>query len=290
MNFKDQIQYRIQRLNSAEKLILINVVCFVLPLFLRTLFFLLAIPFDAFLSWFELSSEWSILLFQPWSLVTYSFIHSGFFHLFWNMYLLFFASRLFLNLFPPRFFFNVYFIGVIIGGLTFLLSYSLFPAFQNSTPVMIGASAGVMAVFIFMSTYSPDHEVGIILFNVKLRYLGLAFILLDVIQIPYGNAGGHLAHLGGAALGFFYAQRLQQGIDIGLPFERFVTYIIDFFRKKPSLKTVYKSKSSTKKPSTVTTSSSRQKKIDEILDKISTSGYDSLTKDEKDFLFQAGKE
>ncbi|MBT3543138.1 MAG: rhomboid family intramembrane serine protease [Flavobacteriaceae bacterium] len=290
MNFKDQIQYRIQRLNSAEKLILINVVCFVLPLFLRTLFFLLAIPFDAFLSWFELSSEWSILLFQPWSLVTYSFIHSGFFHLFWNMYLLFFASRLFLNLFPPRFFFNVYFIGVIIGGLTFLLSYSLFPAFQNSTPVMIGASAGVMAVFIFMSTYSPDHEVRIILFNVKLRYLGLAFILLDVIQIPYGNAGGHLAHLGGAALGFFYAQRLQQGIDIGLPFERFVTYIIDFFRKKPSLKTVYKSKSSTKKPSTVTTSSSRQKKIDEILDKISTSGYDSLTKDEKDFLFQAGKE
>jgi membrane associated rhomboid family serine protease len=290
MNFKDQIQYRIQRLNSAEKLILINVVCFVLPLFLRTLFFLLAIPFDAFLSWFELSSEWSILLFQPWSLVTYSFIHSGFFHLFWNMYLLFFASRLFLNLFPPRIFFNVYFIGVIIGGLTFLLSYSLFPAFQNSTPVMIGASAGVMAVFIFMSTYSPDHEVGIILFNVKLRYLGLAFILLDVIQIPYGNAGGHLAHLGGAALGFFYAQRLQQGIDIGLPFERFVTYIIDFFRKKPSLKTVYKSKSSTKKPSTVTTSSSRQKKIDEILDKISTSGYDSLTKDEKDFLFQAGKE
>ena len=262
MNFKDQIQYRIQRLNSAEKLILINVVCFVLPLFLRTLFFLLAIPFDAFLSWFELSSEWSILLFQPWSLVTYSFIHSGFFHLFWNMYLLFFASRLFLNLFPPRIFFNVYFIGVIIGGLTFLLSYSLFPAFQNSTPVMIGASAGVMAVFIFMSTYSPDHEVRIILFNVKLRYLGLAFVLLDVIQIPYGNAGGHLAHLGGAALGFFYAQRLQQGIDIGLPFERFVTYIIDFFKKKPSLKTVYKSKSSTKKPSTVTTSSSRQKKID----------------------------
>ena len=290
MNFKDQIQYRIQRLNSAEKLILINVVCFVLPLFLRTLFFLLAIPFDAFLSWFELSSEWSILLFQPWSLVTYSFIHSGFFHLFWNMYLLFFASRLFLNLFPPRIFFNVYFIGVIIGGLTFLLSYSLFPAFQNSTPVMIGASAGVMAVFIFMSTYSPDHEVRIILFNVKLRYLGLAFILLDVIQIPYGNAGGHLAHLGGAALGFFYAQRLQQGIDIGLPFERFVTYIIDFFRKKPSLKTVYKSKSSTKKPSTVTTSSSRQKKIDEILDKISTSVYYSLTKYEKDFLFQAGKE
>src|SRR6056300_268377 len=139
MNFKDQIQYRIQRLNSAEKLILINVVCFVLPLFLRTLFFLLAIPFDAFLSWFELSSEWSILLFQPWSLVTYSFIHSGFFHLFWNMYLLYFASRMFLNLFSAKTFFNVYFLGVLLGGLTFMLSYSIFPAFQNVSPIMIGA-------------------------------------------------------------------------------------------------------------------------------------------------------
>lgn len=289
MNFKDQIRSRIQQLNSAEKLILINVLCFILPFFLKTLFFLLAVPFDVFLGWFELSSQWSTLLFQPWSLVTYSFIHSGFFHLFWNMYLLFFASRLFLNLFPARTFFNVYFLGVITGGFTFLVCYSLFPAFQNSTPVMVGASAGVMAVFIFMSTYTPDNEVRILFFNVKLRYLGLAFVLLDVIQIPYGNAGGHLAHLGGAGLGFLYAQRLQQGTDIGLPFERFITYCLDFFRKKSSLKTVYKSKTVPKKSARDVKDSSHQKRIDEILDKISTSGYESLTKAEKDFLFQAGK-
>jgi len=153
MNFQDQIRYRLQQLNSAEKLILINVACFVLPLFLKTIFYLFNIPFGVFISWFELSSDWSEFLFKPWSLVTYSFLHSGFFHLFWNMYLLFFASRIFLNLFPVRTFFNVYFLGVIFGGLTFLLSYSLFPAFQNSSPVMIGASAGVMAVFIFISTY-----------------------------------------------------------------------------------------------------------------------------------------
>ena len=120
MNFKDQMRYRIQQLNSAEKLILINVLCFILPFFLKTLFFLLAVPFDVFLGWFELSSQWSTLLFQPWSLVTYSFIHSGFFHLFWNMYLLFFASRLFLSLFRARTFFNVFFLGVITGGCTFL--------------------------------------------------------------------------------------------------------------------------------------------------------------------------
>ena len=211
MTFTDQLRYRLQQLNGAEKLILVNVACFVLPLFVKTLLFLFNIPSGMFLGWFELSSSWGDLLFKPWTLVTYSFLHSGFFHLFWNMYLLFFASRLFLNLFQIKTFFNVYFLGVLIGGFTFMASYALFPAFQNSSPMMIGASAGVMAVLIFMATYSPDLEVRLILFNVKLRYLGLAFVLLDVIQIPYGNAGGHIAHIGGAALGFFYVQRLNKG-------------------------------------------------------------------------------
>ena len=289
MNFQDQIRYRLQQLNSAEKLILIYVACFVLPLFLKTIFYLFNIPFGVFISWFELSSDWSEFLFKPWSLVTYSFLHSGFFHLFWNMYLLFFASRIFLNLFPVRTFFNVYFLGVIFGGLTFLLSYSLFPAFQNSSPVMIGASAGVMAVFIFISTYSPDLEVRLILFNVKLRYLGLAFVLLDVIQIPYGNAGGHLAHLGGAALGFFYVQRLSKGVDIGLPIESFASRVMGMFKQGNNLKTVYKKKTSNSSTQKASTNDVDQKMIDAILDKISKSGYESLTKKEKEFLFQAGK-
>src|SRR5210317_1205536 len=289
MNFQDQIRYRLQQLNSAEKLILINVACFVLPLFLKTIFYLFNIPFGVFISWFELSSDWSEFLFKPWSLVTYSFLHSGFFHLFWNMYLLFFASRLFLNLFPLNTFFNVYFLGVLIGGFTFMASYALFPAFQNSTPVMIGASAGVMAVLIFMSTYSPDLEVRLILFNVKLRYLGIALVLLDVIQIPYGNAGGHLAHLGGAALGYMYVRRLDQGVDIGRPFEAFVNQLFGLFKKRSPLKTVYKKTATTNSKKNPTPQEADQKKIDAILDKISNSGYDSLTQQEKDFLFQAGK-
>jgi len=206
------------------------------------------------------------------------------------MYLLFFASRLFLNLFQEKTFFNVYFLGVLVGGFTFMTSYALFPAFQNSSPMMIGASAGVMAVLIFMSTYSPDLEVRLILFNVKLRYLGLAFVLLDVIQIPYGNAGGHLAHIGGAALGFFYVQRLNKGTDIGVPFERFVDSILKIFKKKSSLKTVYRNTSNKKaQDSSAQKDSNFQKRIDEILDKISASGYESLTKEEKEFLFRAGK-
>ena len=289
MALKDQIRFRVQQMNSAEKLILLNIICFIFPLFLKTLFFLFAIPYGTFISFFELSSDWRTLFFRPWSIVTYSFIHSGFFHLFWNMYLLYFSSRLFLNLFSVKIFLNVYFLGVVVGAFTFLFSYTLFPAFQNAAPSMIGASAGVMGIFVFISTYSPDQEIRIIFFNLKLRYLAIGFVLMDIIQIPYGNAGGHLAHLGGAGLGFLYAQRLQNGIDIGLPFERFIAKTTVLFKKKPILRTVHKKKISRKSKSTVTSDSLHQKQIDSILDKISTSGYESLSQKEKDYLFQAGK-
>jgi len=289
MNFKDQLAYRFKQLNQAEKLILLNVACFVLPLFLRTVFYLFNIPSGVFVGWFELSADWGDLIFKPWTILTYSFMHSGFFHLFWNMYLLYFTSRLFLNIFPARTFFNVYFLGVILGGGTFLISYSIFPAFQNSSPIMVGASAGVMATFIFITNYSPDLEVRLIFFNVKLRYLAIAFILLDIIQIPYGNAGGHLAHLGGAALGYFYFLRLNQGTDIGLPLEELSNRLLNLFKKQSNLKTVYKSKSNAASKMKESNEDLDQQKIDAILDKISKSGYDSLSQKEKDFLFRAGK-
>ena len=289
MTFKEQLNIRIQQLNSAEKLILINVVCFVLPMLIKTVLFLFNISSTNFFNWFELSASWIYLSTKPWSIITYSFLHSGFFHLFWNMYLLFFSSKLFLNLFPSNTFFNVYFLGVVVGGITFILSYTFFPAFQNSSPVMIGASAGVMAVFIFMSTYSPDLEIRLILFNVKLRYLGIAFLLLDIVQIPYGNAGGHLAHLGGAILGFYYVKQLKSGKDIGKPFKNFIDKIINIFHKKPKMRTVFKREKSQKINKKVSNAGEKQKRIDRILDKISISGYESLTQAEKDFLFKVGK-
>ena len=289
MTFKEQLNIRIHQLNSAEKLILINVVCFVLPMLIKTVLFLFNISSTNFINWFELSASWIDLSTKPWSIITYSFLHSGFFHLFWNMYLLFFSSKLFLNLFPSNTFFNVYFLGVVVGGITFILSYTFFPAFQNSSPVMIGASAGVMAVFIFMSTYSPDLEIRLILFNVKLRYLGIAFLLLDIVQIPYGNAGGHLAHLGGAILGFYYVKQLKNGKDIGKPFKNFIDKIINIFRRKPKMRTVYKREKSQKIKKKVSDAGEKQKRIDRILDKISISGYESLTQAEKDFLFKVGK-
>ena len=289
MILKDRIQYRIRQLNVAEKIILINIICFVLPLFIRTLLFLFNIPSDHFLGLFELSSSFKDLIFKPWTVFTYGFLHSGFFHLFWNMYLLYFSSSLLLNLFGNDIFLKLYFLGILIGGLTFILSYNFFPVFQDANPYMVGASAGVMSIFIFISTYSPELEVRLILFNIKLRYLGIAFVLLDVIQIPYGNSGGHIAHLGGAFYGFIYAQRLQKGIDIGLPFERFIIKTTKLFYAKSKFNTVHKNEVKLKTKKNKIPIEKNQKKIDEILDKISQSGYESLSKEEKDFLFKVGK-
>ena len=280
----NQLTYRYKALSVAEKIIAINVLCFVVPFLLQTIFYLFQLSSASFLAWIQLSSDWETLLFRPWTLVTYSFLHSGIFHLFWNMLLLYYSGQLFLNLLPAQIFTNVYFMGVVLGGVVFILSYNLFPAFQGMRPYMVGASAGVMAVFVFISTYTPNQEIRFFFFNIPLKYLALAFVFLDLIQIPNGNAGGHLAHLGGAYLGFIYARQLQKGKDIGKGWGQFWESVRQSFKARPTFKKVYKNPKSNPKKSI----SVDQQKIDAILDKISKSGYDSLSKEEKDTLFRAG--
>ena len=285
MNLLDNLRYRIATFSIAEKIILINVLCFVLPMLLNTIFFLLKIPSGVYMNWLQLSPKFDTFITRPWTLISYSFIHSGFFHLLWNMLLLFYSGRLLLNLFSDKIFINNYFLGVIAGGIIFVLSYSLFPVFKGTYPPMIGASAGVMSVFIFICTYTPEQEIRVLFFNVKLKYIGIVFFFFDVIQIPYGNAGGHLAHIGGALLGFSYARQLVNGRDFGSGFEKVWQYLII----KKQLKTVYKSPNKERFNKANKNGDNSQIKIDAILDKISKSGYDSLSKEEKDYLFEAGK-
>ena len=281
----DTLRQRFSQFNIPEKLILINVVCFVIPFFLRSLLFLFNLPTQSFLSFFVLPASIGDFIYQPWSLFTYGFLHDSIGHIFWNMLLLYYASQFFLNLFSTQRFINVYFMGILLGGLVFILSYAVFPAFKNQSPQMVGASAGVMAVLIFSCTYMPTQEVPLLFFNVKLMYIGIALVIVDVLQIPTGNAGGHLAHIGGAALGYIYAQQLQNGKDIGSGFERLRRWLTSLFTAQPNLKTVHKKSRRNSERSV----QSDQKKIDRILDKISASGYDSLTKEEKEMLFNAGK-
>ncbi len=276
MSLINKVYSKFLILNIAEKLIVINILFFVLPYLLNGIMFLFGQQNLIYLNFLKLSPELSNIIIQPWSIVTYSFIHGGFAHILWNMLLLYFSSQFFFNLFSKQKFINTYFLGVILGGILFVLSYYIFPVFKGLNVNLIGSSAGVMAVIIFICTYTPDQEIRILFFNLKLKYIGIILITLNIIQLPSGNAGGNIAHLGGALFGFLYAFNLKKGIDIATSFEIFLNYFSKLFIPR-------------KKEKKYININVKQKKIDEILDKINKSGYDSLTKEEKDFLFKAGK-
>ncbi len=286
------LQYQFARLNIAEKLIAINVAIFLLANLIPVLF---GLSSNSILTWFELPEDLLRFLSKPWTLVTYAFIHAGFGHIFWNMLLLYFFGRIFLNLFNEQRFIAVYFLGVISGGLLFMLGYNIFPTLSDTNAVLLGASAGVTSVLIFTCAYIPNQEIRIIFFNIKLWQLGIFVILKDVLTLSMGqNVGGMLAHIGGAILGYVYARQLMKGNDIGEGFIKLLSYLGGLFRpreKKGPLKTVYKKNTTRRTSRTVDyDKEAHQRKIDSILDKISKSGYESLSQAEKDFLFKAGKE
>ena len=280
------IKDKLQRLNILEKIIAINVVVFIIGLLLKSN-----------LGWFELPSNFSDFILKPWSIISYAFLHYTFLHLLFNMLWLYFISRMFLNLFSTKLALNIYFLGAIFGGLLFMLCYTIFPSVFSLNARLVGASAAVRALFIFLCAYMPNQEVRFFTFNIKLWHIGVAIVTIDIFGVLagindpiLGNAGGNLAHLGGALLGYFYAKQLLKGNDIGKGFERSMDYIFNLFKtvKKAPLKTVHKNKVGGYTKADFN-KFNNQKKIDIILDKISKSGYDSLTAEEKEFLFKAGE-
>ncbi|MFS4482644.1 rhomboid family intramembrane serine protease [Hyunsoonleella sp. 2307UL5-6] len=274
------IKEKLARLNVLEKVIVVNVLIFVVGLLFTTI-----------LSFLELPSEFSKFIVKPWTIVTYAFVHYGWLHLALNMLLLYFLARMFLNLFSSKMALNIYFLGAISGAILYLLFYEFLPKSRVGVP-LVGASASVRALLIFLCAYMPNKEISIITFNIKLWYIGVAILAIDLLSLFGGNGGGALAHLGGVLLGYIYAKQLTKGNDIGKGFEKVMDSIIEFFKfkKKSPLKTVHKNKSKVGGYTKADFNEfNNQKKIDVILDKISKSGYDSLTAAEKDFLFRAGK-
>jgi len=286
---KKELLHKYKTLNVAEKLIAINLVVFVLFGLISFLF-----KTNFLFDWFVLSKEVSVLIGKPWSILTYSFLHQGLIHFAMNMVMLYYVSKLFFSRFSTKLFLNTYLLGALVGGVLFLLSYNLFPVFNNQMRFLVGASASVMAVLIFICASLPQMEVAVFTFKIKLWQLGAFFVVLDLVQIPNGNSGGHIAHLGGALLGYLYATQLKKGNDIGRGFEKLMDAIASWFssKNKSKLKTVHKTKSQRRATDKTVHQKKRakQEQIDAILDKISKSGYESLSKEEKAFLFQSGKE
>lgn len=286
---KNKLTYQFKMANVLVKLIVINVAAF---LIVRLGAFFLNISHFGFSKWFVLSDEIEVLVFQPWTLITYGFMHFDFFHILFNMIWLYWFGQFALNLFTEKRLLTVYLLGALYGGLLFVVSYNLFPVFEGSRGYLLGASGAVTAIMVFIATYSPNTEVRLFNFSIKLWHIALFLFLLDLIRIPSsGNAGGLLAHVGGGIFGYVYAVQLAKGNDIGKWFENIMDSIANIFkpRSKKPFKTVHRNKKTTAKP-TKASKTEHQKKIDSILDKIGKSGYESLTKAEKDFLFKAGKE
>lgn len=299
---RSNIRAKIAMATVSEKLIAVNVIAFVLFFFLKTLAFLFSFEVDFILEWLVFPKEPGEFLFKPWSIITYAFLHSGLWHLLSNMLILYFSGVYFLTYFSPKKLLNFYFLGGIFGALVYMASYNLFPAFQGmGKSYLIGASAAVMSILVGIATHIPHMRVRLILLgSIKLWWIAAFLVVLDVIQIPISNPGGHLAHLGGAGFGYLYARQLGKGNNIASGFEKLLDWIASLFSsnsgsgRKSNLKTVHKRKptgsTSGRNSAGIRNKKEEQARIDAILDKIGKSGYDSLTKQEKDYLFNAGKD
>lgn len=214
-----------------------------------------------------------------YTVLTYQFFHEGILHVLFNMLWLFWIGRIFMDFLKPRQFHFVYLSGGIMGAIFFALAYNFIPVFQASAPfaTVIGSSGSVMAIAVATTVLVPDYSMRLMLIgNIKLRYLIIAYIVLDIIGIASTNPGGSFAHLGGAFMGFAYIKLLRSGKDWS-----------SLFKRKSKLKVV---KNENGKPLDKNSSNKvNQKEVDVILDKISKSGYNKLSKEEKETLFKASK-
>jgi membrane associated rhomboid family serine protease len=294
MNIIDDLKLQYRTGGIAQKLIYWNVGLFAIPAIVFGLLSLFGINVD-YLQFVSLDSLPSSLAWKPWSIITYAVVHSGIFHLFFNMIVLHFSTRLFVTYFNQKQLLGLYILGGIFAGFIYILSYLILPVFQNSSSTLVGASGSIMAILFAAVTYNPYMEIRMLLIGrVKLWHIAVVVIALDLIQLPMSNTGGHLAHLGGAFFGYIFVSLLRNGTDL----TDAITKIIDFLanqsknkKQKTPFKKVHKNYNHqpTFTESKIVKKDKTQQQIDEILDKISASGYDSLSKEEKDFLFRAGK-
>lgn len=280
MELIDKLKYKYTSGNLATRLIFINIVVYISISILR-LFNLLN------LGWLALPPLEYDFITRPWTIFTYFFLHVDFFHLFFNMLMLYFMGIFFYQNFTDKDFAKFYFLGGIAGGISFLI-YSVLTNKINS---LLGASAAIYSVFFAMAAYQPHLQIRLLFFQThfKLIHVALGFLIFGFLIQP-SNVGGNVAHLGGALFGYFYMKKFEKGNDI---FDGIFKGFTKIFRPKSSLKTHSKQAKSTSPPRNDYDYNeqkvNKQQKIDAILDKISRSGYSSLTAEEKEFLFQQGK-
>jgi membrane associated rhomboid family serine protease len=289
MNIIDDLKLQYNIGGIVTKLILWNVALFVFPWLFFALLSLLGFPID-YLQFVSLSSNPAHLLWKPWSLFSYAFFHSGIMHIVFNMIVLNFSGRLFMTYFTAKQLLGLYVLSAVFAGICYMLVFYVL----NINAPIVGASAAIMAILVATTTYHPLMDLRLLLIgNVKLWHVTAVIIFIDLVQLRSENMGGHISHLSGALFGFIFIKLLQNGTDLSKGVSRFFGFFANLFQKNKTtpFKKVHKNytKPVEKSIPKIITKDKSQQQIDEILDKISQSGYDSLTKEEKEFLFKVGK-
>jgi membrane associated rhomboid family serine protease len=271
-------------------LIYINLGLFLVIRIANVFYFLAGTPFP-FLDWLALPADFGTLDSRPWTLITYMFLHFDFLHILFNMLWLFWMGQIFLGYFDQGKLVAIYLLGGIAGGLFYVAGYNSFPVFAHIVvdSRLLGASASVIAIVTALAIYAPNHTLHLMFIGpVKMKYVALFSVLMYVIGISSTNAGGNLAHLGGAFGGIIYVLLLRKGIDPGKWINRLFSGINKTFESKPKVKVSYRKPVDDIDYNRL--KNQDKNRMNEVLEKISKSGYDSLTKEEKEILFRMGKE
>lgn len=290
MNIFNDLKIQYRSGNVTTKLIFWNIALFIFPEVIFAILKLFTIFID-YHQYIALSNSFADLVYKPWTLISYNFFHGSFFHLLSNVLMLNFIGTLFTTYFTQKQLLGLYFLGGIFGGFIYMLSYALLPLLAHQSAILVGASASVMAILWATTTYNPYFEVKIPLIGfVKLWHIALIFLVIDLIQLPLTNSGGHLAHLGGAMFGYIFINFIKNGTDLTLYFNKGIDFATNLFstKKATPFKKVHKNNNNQNFQKNNLNKDLNQQQIDEILDKISKSGYDSLSVAEKEFLFKAG--
>lgn len=291
--FFTDMKYNFFGKDIVGRLILINCAVFVFVELVGVFLMLFNVPYNPIALYLSLPASFGALLYQPWSLITYMFMHAGIFHLLFNMLWLYWFGRLFLNFYSSKHLRGLYILGGLCGGLLYMISYNVFPYFEGSLDIatLVGASASVLAIVVATAVREPEFPVQFMFIGtVRLKYVALFMVLLDLMFMTSGNAGGHIAHLGGAAAGFWFSLGLANGNDA----TKWINAVLDFFsggfkmpKRKPKMKVHYGDRQ--QQYDYNARKKANEDEINRILEKLKKSGYGSLSDDEKKKLFDASR-
>jgi len=291
VEFITKIKQIYARADIPAKLIYINVGVFILIRLIIVFCTLFQVGNVNFVQYLQMPSSLNLLIYRPWTVLTYMFLHVDVLHILLNMLWLYWFGRIFLLYFNARQFGGLYVSGGIFGAIFFLLAYNSFPYFVNvvGSGFLMGASASVMAIVFAVSFYRKNHEINLMFFGrIKLIYLALGAFVIDLLSVVSANSGGHIAHIGGALFGVLFAMQYQKGVDITVYMNRLIDRLVNWKKtRRPHMKVTYK-----KQEADAAYNMRKRKEmdnLDEILDKLKQSGYQSLSSEEKKMLFDASK-